>query len=137
MAEQPKFSGGRPPASGKGSSGLSASQRRLAALNFDPMQQMVDTYRRLEGEITYQEGLRDGSIVELNAKGNAKAFYPDHLYALYDKLANISDKLLRYGYGRVSETTILATDSKSPLVINLSGGRKKVVNASPEVPEDD
>ena len=127
--EQPRNTASLKQAANRGSSAsLSASQRRLAALGFDPMQQLVDTYKALQAEIAYQESLRDGSIVELKANGEPKAFYPDNLYSLYDKVTNIADKLLRYGYGRVSETTILASDVKAPLVIKLRGGKEKVVN---------
>ncbi len=88
----------------------------------------VELYRNLEAEIAYQEALRDGTIVLLNAKGQPRQWYPDHLYALYDKLDRIANDLLRYGYGRTPETNILATDDRAPLVINLSRGGKKVVN---------
>jgi hypothetical protein len=107
------------------------SQQRLATLGFDPMSTMVDTYRALEAEIAYQKKLRDGEIVELRADGKPKVFYPDHLYALYDRLTNISDKLMRYGYGRVPETNIIESEQRSPLVINLSTGGKKVINEEP------
>ena len=92
------------------------------------MQELVETYKRLEAEIKWQEDWRDGKITLLNAKGQPRVFYPDHLYALHDKKALIADKLLRYGYGRVPETTVLEGGDKPPLVINLRGGGKKVVN---------
>ena len=130
---QPKFSGGLSRAANELSGrGATKSQQRLASLGFDPMGALVDQYRAIEAEIAYQEKLRDGTIVELNGKGQPKTFYPDHLYALYDKLTSIGDKLLRYGYGRTPETSILATDDRAPLVINLSKGGKKVVNPPKE-----
>ena len=50
-------------------------------------------------------------------------------YAGYDKLINIGDKLLRYGYGRVPETINIEDRRPSPLVINLTKkGDQYIVN---------
>jgi hypothetical protein len=105
------------------------SVARLRNLNYDPIQELVEKYRKLEKEIEYQEKLRSNEIVELTATGKARAYRADQHYALYDKLINIGDKLLRYKYGRVPETDDEGNKSPSPLVINLTKkGDAYVVN---------
>jgi hypothetical protein len=135
--KQPRFSGALSrEAKALGGGNATRSQRRLAVLGLDPMAAMVDQYRAIEAEIQYQEMLRDGRIKELNGKGEVKTFYPDNLYALYDKLAKISGDLLRYGYGRVPETNTVNTVQKAPMIIKLTKGGEKVLNAPKPKPDE-
>lgn len=100
---------------------------RLRNIGFDPIGELVITYKRLEEELSRQEKWRDGveGYVPKAANGNPKAYRPEVHHALFVQLCKVSESLLRYGYGRVSET---AEESKSaqpmPLVINLHSGTK-------------
>lgn len=100
--------------------GKPRSVRRLQTLAYDPIAELVSNYRRLEAELAYQEKLRTGEIVELTATGKPRSYRAEVHHALYDKLIAIGDKLLRYGYGRVPETTIVEEKKPMPLVVNLT-----------------
>jgi hypothetical protein len=112
------------------------SVARLKNLNFDPIGELVAKYKKLEEEIQYQEKLRSNSIVELNANGRPRAYRAEQHYALYDKLITISDKLLRYNYGRVPELVEEQQKVPMPLIVNLTKkGDKYVVNEEDEQPD--
>jgi hypothetical protein len=116
--------------------GAPKSVKRLEQLRFDPINELVETYRKIQKEVEYQEKLRDGVVVELQLNGKPKAYRPDVHHALFDKLAKIGESLLRYNYGRVPETVNLETKNTAPLVVNLTRkGDVYVANDSPE--EDD
>jgi hypothetical protein len=118
-------------------SGAHRSAIRLRTLNFDPITTLVSQYKALEKEIERQEKIRDGVVVELNANGKPKAYRAEVHHALYDKLTNISDKLLRYAYSRVPED-VVEEKVTSPLIVNLTKkGETYVVNDVPETVEDD
>lgn len=116
--KQPKITGGR-----SGSSFQSGSKRsicRLDDLRFDPIRELVEKYRRLEGELDYQEDVRANKIVPLTSTGKVRAYNAETHMVVYDKLLNTAEKLLRYYYGRVPETTIVEEKKASPLVVNLT-----------------
>jgi hypothetical protein len=100
--------------------GGGAAKDRLAALAFDPIAELVISHRRLELEIERMEKWRDGIEVPLTGSGKPMSYRPEVHHKLYDNLSKISESLLRYGYGRVSETAILQTQQIAPLVITLS-----------------
>ena len=115
----------------------SGSKRAVMALkreSFDPIAELVSTYRTLQLELKIQEDLRDGRIVQLRVDGKPKAYYADAHYSLFDKLISVSDKLLRYNYGRVPENVDdIENRSRSPLVINLAvPGQPFVINQDVE-----
>jgi hypothetical protein len=125
--------GGRGAGIPKYNSGSSRSVARLRNLGFDPIGELVAKYRKLEVEVEYQEKIRDGSVVALNNAGRPRAYNADTHYALYDKLINISEKLLRYNYGRVPEIQNEAPKAPTPLVINLTKkGDTYVINEEAE-----
>jgi len=101
--------------------GTGASQERLTTLKFDPIAELVIAHRRIENEIERMELWRDGIDVPKSAKGQPLCYRPEIHHKLYDSLSKISESLLRYGYGRVSETNVLETTTRMPLVINLCG----------------
>ena len=102
---------------------------RLDFLRFDPLIELVQIYKTISGELLYQEKMRTGEIVELNLSGKKRAYRAEVHHALFDKLINISDKLLRYKYGRVPESTEITHKDAAPLVINLTKkGDQYVVN---------
>ena len=108
-------------------SGSKRSEKRLKELGFDPIQRLVMLYEHLTLEVAYQEALRDGRITELTPAGNPKAYKPYVHHNLFDKLANIGEKLLRYGYGRVPETLNLSNTTPKPLIINTTKKDEKYV----------
>lgn len=120
--------------------GAKRSQLRLKHLGFDPIGELVKQYRQLELELEYQEGLRSGAIVELSAStGKAKAYRPEVHHAIYDKLIKVGEALLRYGYGRVPETTVVEEKRPMPLVVNLTKkGETYVINDnSGDMPDEE
>jgi hypothetical protein len=118
--EQPPLRGGRPAGIPQFQAGGKKSVNRLAQLRYDPIGELVANYRKLELEIERQEKIRDGVIVELTAQGKPRAYRAEVHHALFDKMIAIGDKLLRYGYGRVPETTIVEERKPQPLIVNLT-----------------
>ena len=120
--------------------GGNKSVNRLRQLQYDPIGELVAKYRMLEAEITRQEKIRDGVIVELTATGKPKSYRAEVHHALFDKLIAIGDKLLRYGYGRVPETVVVEEKKPLPLIVNLTKrGETYVVNedTNPLLEDDD
>jgi len=104
--------------------GSKRSQRRLATLNFDPIQKLVKLYERLEQEDEYYCNLRQvGKVTELDKKGDVKK---SHKYSgvahatVFANMSKIGNDLLRYAYGRVPETLNLNTQPTRPMVIKLT-----------------
>jgi hypothetical protein len=98
---------------------MDKSKHKLNSLGFDPIEQLVIQYEKLKKEVEYYEGWRDGTIVPLTSTGKARTYNAEVHMTVYDKLIKISESLLRYGYGRVSETSVIENKSIAPLVINL------------------
>ena len=97
------------------------SVRKLQLLNFDPIAELVKKHNILSDEIERQQKIRDGVIIEYRQDGKPKAYDKNFHMALYDKQIAISDKLLRYGYGRVPETIEVQSERGLPITINLTG----------------
>ena len=107
--------------------------RRLKNLEYDPIARLVHQYSVLQEELKYQENLRSGKIVELNATGKPRAFRAEILLSIHDKLITIAEKLLRYGYGRIPELNVLESRAPKPLMINLTReGETYVINDKDE-----
>jgi len=100
--------------------GAARSVAKLRTLQFDPISELVSQYRKLQEELTYQERLRSGAIVELNANGKPRSYRVDAHLSIYDKLREIGKELLRYGYGRVPELNVLEQRAPMPLIVNLT-----------------
>jgi hypothetical protein len=98
---------------------MDKSKIKLNSLGFDPIEQLVIQYEKLKKEVEYYEGWRDGTIVPLTSTGKTRTYNAEVHMAVYDRLIKISESLLRYGYGRVSETSIVENKNIAPLVINL------------------
>lgn len=96
------------------------AQNRLIRLGFDPIGELVQKYRQLEGELERQEKLREGTLVELSTTGKPKAYRADVHQSIFDKQIKIGETLLRYAYGRVPETQIIEDRKALPLIVNLS-----------------
>jgi hypothetical protein len=127
--EQPPIRAGRTPGIPQFQSGGHKSVVRLRQLQYDPIGELVEKYRKLEAELEYQEKLRSGEIVELNALGKPRSYRAEIHHALYDKLIAIGDKLMRYKYGRVPETLLVEEKKPLPLIVNLTKkGETYVVN---------
>lgn len=119
--------------------GAKRSQLRLKHLGYDPIGELVEQYKTIQLEVEYQKKLRSGEIVELNpTTGKPRAYRAEIHHGLLDKLIKISEALLRYGYGRVPETTVVEEKKALPLVVNLTKkGDQYVINDNqPEISED-
>jgi hypothetical protein len=114
--------------------GQKRSIKRLEELGFDPIQEMVNTYDKLLGELEYQEGMRMGTVVEVRGDGKARAYRAEIHHALYDRLTNIAEKLVRYGYGRVPEGIVVDPSTIPPLRIELTDKTAIIVNEVPDMP---
>lgn len=101
---------------------LGSSVEKLVALGFDPIEAMVKQYEALCEEIRTQEKIALGELVRLRADGKPKAYSPDYHMNIIDRAANLAEKLLRYGYGRVPEDKDLVPTTPPVLNINLSDG---------------
>lgn len=121
--------------------GGSRSAHRLETLGFNPIDTLVHTYRRIEDEIDRQEKIRSGAIVELTNAGKPRAYRAEVHHNLFDKLTTISEKLLRYRYGRVPELDDGAKQKAAgSLVIQLTKrGDVHVLNGDdmPDMPQAD
>lgn len=105
------------------------SVNRLRDLKFDPIGELVKQYRKLQDEIVHQEQIRDGVRIELNLSGKPKAYRPEVHHALYDRSIKIAQELLRYGYGRVPEVSLVEQKAPQALIVNLTKkGEQYVVN---------
>jgi hypothetical protein len=100
--------------------GSHSSKARLQELRFDPIYELVKKFRQLEGELEYHEKWRNNEIVVLTSTGKTRNYNVEVHMNLYDKLTSISEKLLRYHYGRVSEVDTGNAIERAALVINLS-----------------
>jgi hypothetical protein len=96
------------------------SVAKLKDLGFDPIEALVHQYRFLEEQLQYYNDWRDNKIVPLTSTGKTKWYNEQTHMNLIDKMTAVSDKLLRYKYGRVPETNIIEDKMRSPLVINLT-----------------
>jgi len=92
----------------------------LNMLRFDPIEELVNQYRRLEAEIHWHEQLRNGEIVPLDPNGKPRHYSATAHMAVYERLQSIGSDLLRYGYGRVPESVDLNVNRPTKLVINLT-----------------
>jgi len=117
---QPKTLPGDKPRKPSYHSGAKRSISRMDDLSFDPIKELVLKYRKLEDELVYQEDVRANKIVPLTAEGKIRRYNEETHMAIYEKLINTSEKLLRYYYGRVPETTIVEEKKVSPLIVNLT-----------------
>ena len=118
--EQPPIRGGRNTGIAQYHRGGPKSVRRLKQLSFDPIQELVNTYRAVQLEIKYWEDIRSGTIVQLTEKGNPIRYNALVHASLYDKLAAIGKELLRYGYGRVPEVDTGIDKQPAALVVQLT-----------------
>jgi hypothetical protein len=71
---------------------------RLRTLGFDPLEQLLQSHRRLVLEICYQDALRAGHIKEILPNGRQRAYRPDLVLQLLQTKSNIEEKLLKYVY---------------------------------------
>jgi len=92
----------------------------LNMLRFDPIEELVTAYRKLQAELTWHEQLRSNDLIPLKADGSIRHYSVDAHMRVYEQMQGIAKELLRYGYGRVPETIDLNINRPSKLVINLT-----------------
>lgn len=109
-------------------SGTKRSQNILLSLGFDPITELVIQYRKLEEEMDRHEQHRDGTLVVLSkSSGRPLAYNAEMHMSIYDKLFAISEKLLRYKYGRVPEMAQLEKRKPTPLIVQLTAAGEQYV----------
>ena len=108
---------------------LAISEKRLKKLGFDPLDKLVDVYRKLEAECLYYENWKSKKLVPLSQKGNELS-YPAAIHLdVIDKMGQVADKLMRYGYARISETLQVEAKATSALIVNTTRkGETYIVN---------
>lgn len=87
------------------------SVRKLLELDFDPIEKMVELYHQLEVEMYEMRFEADGTPKRYNSVAYAQL--------LQTKNKVVSD-LMRYGYGRVPETTVTEHRDLPPLLVKLT-----------------
>jgi hypothetical protein len=113
--------------------GSARSVSTLNHLRFDPIEELVQTYRRLQEELDWHETLRDGDQTFTRPNGTTYSYSSDAHMKVYERVESISKELLRYGYGRVPENADMGLNRNATLVVNLTTkGDKFVINANDE-----
>jgi len=110
------------------------SQKRLNALKFDPIGELVKQYRNLEEVVAFWVRIRDGVQVELTQKGRVKAYNAKAHMDAHNALINIGEKLLRYNYGRVPEVNEVQITQPTPMFVQLTDQCTDVVTINPPIP---
>jgi hypothetical protein len=114
-----------------------AAINKLNELRFDPIYELVTKYREIEKQIEFYNDWRDNIIVPLTSTGKTRTYNQEIHMNLYDKLTNVAEKLLRYGYGRVPELHEESVQERVPLIINLSKeGDTYIIGERNELPDD-
>lgn len=110
----------------------------LEELGFDPITELVLTYDRLQEELEKYEAWRDGTLVPLAASGRTIRYRAEDHMKCYDMLISVSDKLMRYGYGRVPEGLDPSNKEKrKPLTITLTDNNEEYKINVEEQPDDE
>lgn len=95
-----------------------AASRKLALMNFDPLEKLVKLYERIQGEIQWMERLKDATLITKDGTTHKYSKMAHHaLLAQQQKLLN---DLMRYGYARVPETVHIETSELPSPIINLT-----------------
>jgi hypothetical protein len=118
--EQPPLKSGVQPGSKRYHAGSERSRAKLEQLQFDPIERLVQDYEKLNEMIDIEEKCRDGIIKRLNSRGNVMTWYPDAMMKMIDQRQRISEQLLRYKYGRVSETTNVNVKQPMPFIVQTT-----------------
>lgn len=92
------------------------SAKKLGDLAFDPIQKLVDLHDKIGYTITN---------MMWDADGEAKKYSQVAVASLLTIQSKIAGDLLRYGYSRVSETTIIEQVEHKPLQIVLTRANKE------------
>jgi len=116
--------------------GSERSKDRLRVLNYDPIGELVKTYREIEQLIQREYDIRDGKIVVYSASTQKPLTWrSDLLNNLLDKKERIANNLLRYGYGRVPEHNVVEEKVLPAFVVHTT--QKGVVYHTGDKEDDD
>jgi hypothetical protein len=110
------------------------SQKRLRALGFDPIGELVTQYRKLEEVVLFWERIRDGVQVEFTPKGRVKAYNAKAHIDAHNALIAIGEKLLRYNYGRVPEINEVHVTQPAPMFVQLTDNPTDIKTINPPIP---
>jgi hypothetical protein len=133
----PAWTGGRPAGLPLYHSGGNRARARLRTLNFDPIDMLVKRHKELENELEMQEQMKDGKAVRLRQDGKPKAFVFEQYLGVQRELISISEKLMRYKYGRVPEVETPKAQAKPMMLVRLNKkGDVFTLNAGEEAEPD-
>ncbi len=96
------------------------SVRRLAELQYDPINELVKTYHSLAALERFHDETRTGAKKHLDANGNVRRYSAQAHASVTEQKIRVAESLLRYGYGRVPEMLQVEHTEAPKLVINLS-----------------
>jgi len=120
--------------------GSKRSQRRLETLGFDPIEKLVNLYRRLEEEDEWYCNLRmAGTVKQLDSDGNVKKTtrYSGVAHStVHSNMARVGNDLMRYAYGRVPENVPGENKPLSAMRIKLTKSETVTINGSTQEIED-
>jgi len=121
VIEQPRASGGAIDHVKRYHAGSERSKDKLRQLRFDPIERLVDEYHDINRLIKEEEDYRDERKVRLHPEsGKAVLWRPDMLLKLMEERSKISDRLLRYGYGRVPEVNVNVDQAPPPFIVQTT-----------------
>lgn len=123
VIEQPRLRGGRQVGSTNRHS--AAAVVKLRQLGFDPIENLVTLYHKIEKEIKDMEDLKSGAKVQLKKDGSVVRYSSMAHATLLGLQQKLVQDLMRYGYARVPESMTVDLPKPEGLVINLTpkGGK--------------
>lgn len=94
------------------------AREKLESLGFDPLEELVTTYKRLNTEVALQEGIRDQSIVLLRPDGKATRYNERNHIAALSEQVKLGSNLAEYMYKKAHQETV-SDKPLVPITINL------------------
>lgn len=106
--------------------GVPASVAKLEELGYDPITALVITARKLQTELEFHDGCRNGLLT--NPVNNRKRFYnADAHLRTFEQAIKIGTALLPYKYGTVKELPKGEDGPKRSLTIELTAEGEQFV----------
>lgn len=95
-----------------------AASRKMAQMNFDPLEKLIKLYQKIQGEVIWMESLKEGSVVKKD--GTTHRYSKTAHAELLNQQQRLLTELMRFGYARVPETVNIETNELPSPVINLT-----------------
>jgi len=97
------------------------STRRMKELNFDPLDEQVELYRKMKDELLMFERMRRGELIRMASDGTEKIIHYSAVahQTLYSSMQKLANDMMRYKYGRVPESIEMEIKDSMGMIINL------------------